>query len=558
MNSFSLRSLLFGVVLSCFFTTFALGAPLTIQAPEPDAVIIGNMVSYSGYTSLSGHVMVNGIVVRVDQWGHFRGKLRAALGENQIRFSVVDGKTGEVLELKRRVICLQHYSDLSGHWARQPVQLFATYLGLGGMNARNFFYPDHELKRWELMDWIARAYELPLRWPKTPRYTDVLPSDRFYSVVETVADRFNIEGSSELEFSPDGFVSRADFVRILIKVAQVREFYSYTGWANDVSRRFWGASYIETAKQLRLLPPHWTEGDMLFPYRPVTRSEAVYALSTLPEMRSRLAVLRPREDVGDANVIVTYSDPRHKVRQMKETARDIADEVADATETFVDASELAVKDVVDVTSEEVGKVVTVAKTESASLSTRVRGAISSVKTDMNNWLVARKAEREQAALEQEARETELRIAAEQQAQLAAEEAVNREAKAALDRASAARRESEDQARLVAEQLADESELPDSEDDEEPVIVAEPGAVIAKSQPKKEAEPDSRPDQLHTIQPGDTLPKISKQYTGSYRHWEAIAQYNEIPITRIQTEKGESLRVNIILGRTIKIPGRLIH
>ena len=85
--------------------------------------------------------MVNGSVVKVDQWGHFRGKVGRHWVTTKFAFRWVDPKTGEVLELQRRVICLQHYSDLSGHWAQPSVQLFATYIGLGGMNSRGYFYP---------------------------------------------------------------------------------------------------------------------------------------------------------------------------------------------------------------------------------------------------------------------------------------------------------------------------------------------------------------------------------------------------------------------------------
>lgn len=500
----SLRSLLLGVVLSGVVMANLHASPLTLQSPEPDAVIVGTMVPYSGYTNLSGYVMVNGLVVRVDQWGHFRGKVRAAIGENQIRFSVVDGDTGEVLELTRRVICLQHYSDLSGHWARHPVQMFATYIGLGGMNARGFFHPDHELQRWELMDWIARAYELPLRWPKTPRFKDVLPSDRFYNVVETVANRFNIDGSSDTEFSPDGFLSRADFARILIKVAQVQEFYSYTGWASDVSRRFWGASYIETAKQMGLLPPYWTEGDMFFPYRPVTRAEVVYSLTVLPEMQSRLAVLRPRVHTEDVNKIVRYEDPRYRVRQAKKVVKEVADDVAVVAADIVDASETAVD---------------TAKKESADLSDRLVAKIVGIKDKYRAWHAERRLAQEQAAAEQAEREAAAQLALETAAREAAE--------------AEALRKAEEEATLAIK------------------VAAEPGAV-------SEEMPDVADDMVYTILSGDTLPKISKRFTGRYGNWQAIAEYNDIGVRRVQTPKGEQLRVTIIVGRTIKIPGRLLN
>ena len=182
--------------------------------------------------------------------------------------------------------------------------------------------PDHEIQRWELMDWIARAYELPLRWPKTPRFKDVLPSDRYYSVVETTAKRFKIDGTSDTDFLQMG-MSRAVFSRILIKVAQVREFYTYNGWAQDVSRRFWGAPYIETANgTIAKALDRW---DTIFPLSPghASRSRpltiAGYSCSNS---------VRQKIDIDDANKVVRYQDPNYRLRQVKKSVKDTVEEVS--------------------------------------------------------------------------------------------------------------------------------------------------------------------------------------------------------------------------------------
>ena len=324
-------------------------------------------------------------------------------------------------------------------------------------------------------------------------------------MVETTAKRFKIDGTSDTDFSPDGYVSRAVFSRILIKVAQVREFYTYNGWAQDVSRRFWGAPYIETAKQMGLLPKHWTDGTRFFPYRPVTRAEVAHALTVLPDIHARMATLRPKIDIDDANKVVRYRDPNYRLRQVKKSVKDTVEEVSDTAESV--ASNVGAVAQVAIETGQSSAELAIEKTEKNSrkiLGSAFGYARNAVRAS-KEWVIG----------------------------LAPEP-----------------KEDDDMTTVAAEVPS----VAPTVVPKEPVRAPEP--VLATVSPA--ADDAVKDDLVYTIEYGDTLPKISKRFTGKYKHWETIADYNRIPITRIQTESGESLRVNIIVGRSIKIPGSLLN
>jgi LysM repeat protein len=61
------------------------------------------------------------------------------------------------------------------------------------------------------------------------------------------------------------------------------------------------------------------------------------------------------------------------------------------------------------------------------------------------------------------------------------------------------------------------------------------------------EASSTTDTVHTMQPGETLGKIAKKYTGSVMNYKEIAEYNKI-------KNINSIKV----GQEIKIPASLLQ
>jgi nucleoid-associated protein YgaU len=236
----------------------------------------------------------------------------------------------------------------------------------------------------------------------------------------------------------------------------------------------------------------------------VTRAEVASALVMLPKVQQKLAYLKPEPSLNDGDTLVRHRDPQHASKVVSQTVKHVQGEIFEA----VGGMGQDVKSDVKTGVKEL-------KSKKSKLKATLHHKVAKWKQRYEDFFKA----------------DEVEIPA-----VVANPILVSEAPLPVVKASPP-------VKAVVVETPAESDLerlPDLAPDVTEAAVAPDGEDLS-----------------YVIAPGDTLPRISKRFTGAYKNWQAIAEYNHLTIERVQTQKGEVLRCNIILGRAIKIPHSLL-
>lgn len=90
-----------------------------------------------------------------------------------------------------------------------------------------------------------------------------------FSDIEEMAKLGIAKGVAEKTFNPDGIITRAEFVTLVLRALELPET-AYSGGFSDVNENDWFAPYVETAAKYKIISD---TADKFYPNTPVTRQE---------------------------------------------------------------------------------------------------------------------------------------------------------------------------------------------------------------------------------------------------------------------------------------------
>ena len=125
---------------------------------------------------------------------------------------------------------------------------------------------------------LILLFALPVS-AQSPNFSD-LKGHWAKDYVLPLAEEGLIQGKTENTFDPDGQMTRAEFLTLALKVANLPAELAYESWA-DVTPEQWFAKAAHTAKKADIVAPEMTEDGNLNPDAPILREEMTAVIMRL-------------------------------------------------------------------------------------------------------------------------------------------------------------------------------------------------------------------------------------------------------------------------------------
>lgn len=192
-------------------------------------------------------------------------------------------ETFETLPTQKKMF-IPKYNDIKGRWSESHIKRLAGLKVIDG--TYKFFGPKLISKRVEFAKWIVRAMNLIDENKQTRSYTkpeltpdlfkDVTKDNPDYEIIKIIKDRGIMVGTPSGNFLPDGNLTRAQAITIVIralglqKLAPVMPFK--TKYKDDKDIPLYAKPYIYVATELGLV--EGTPSGYVYPNEPMTKEEA--------------------------------------------------------------------------------------------------------------------------------------------------------------------------------------------------------------------------------------------------------------------------------------------
>ncbi len=131
--------------------------------------------------------------------------------------SVLKNKNADVKKLNI-INSGKTFGDIAGHKDKTAIEALASREIING-KAENSFEPDSTMTRAEFATIITKGLGLPQK--NSGNFTDVKPSDWFYTYVGTAYHYGIIKGVSENEFNPSGAITREEAAVMVTRAASL-------------------------------------------------------------------------------------------------------------------------------------------------------------------------------------------------------------------------------------------------------------------------------------------------------------------------------------------------
>ena len=179
---------------------------------------------------------------------------------------------------------IPQYQDLAGYWARDDInRLFS--LGVFESDSR-YFNPRVEMNRAEFAKALVKAcgleVETDVQKPRSRRevqediiFADVDPNHPYYPYIKLATQLGLMNGTSYNTFNPDGNITKAQAVTILIRALGLEDIItSNLGkvFADEAQIPDWARKSIYVAEDLNMIDAN--EYNMIQPNSLLTRGEA--------------------------------------------------------------------------------------------------------------------------------------------------------------------------------------------------------------------------------------------------------------------------------------------
>jgi len=115
------------------------------------------------------------------------------------------------------------FKDMNGHWAENTV---AKLAGIGAVSGRDdvTYDPEGTVTRAEFVALLVRGLEIKMpEGAKTPAFADVNQGDWFYSYVISAYANGIVEGVDEDTFNPNGKITREQMVKMMVDALKLQD-----------------------------------------------------------------------------------------------------------------------------------------------------------------------------------------------------------------------------------------------------------------------------------------------------------------------------------------------
>ncbi|MBQ1935331.1 MAG: S-layer homology domain-containing protein, partial [Clostridia bacterium] len=126
------------------------------------------------------------------------------------------------------------------------------------------------------------------------------------SYVVPLAEEGIIKGKSANKFDPDGQITRAEFLTLALKIANLPAELAYESWA-DVHEGQWFAKAAHTAKKADIVAPEMTADGNLNPDAPILREEMTAVIMRLIDVM-RGTTVDPAHSFTDSATFASWAN----------------------------------------------------------------------------------------------------------------------------------------------------------------------------------------------------------------------------------------------------------
>lgn len=170
--------------------------------------------------------------------------------------------------------CEHAFLDLQGHWAEDAVCALYQNQVVQGYSEKNFA-PNSTITRAEFIKIVLKGLNYNVYSIQSAAFTDTEPGDWYYSYVSFAHSKGFIDGYSDGSFHPNAPITRAEAIQILINTAGFLGAYASSEvnhMFNDVDGNDWFATAVAIGIDYELIKGY---GDGSFrPHNDMTRAEA--------------------------------------------------------------------------------------------------------------------------------------------------------------------------------------------------------------------------------------------------------------------------------------------
>ncbi len=170
--------------------------------------------------------------------------------------------------------CEHSFLDLQGHWAEDAVCALYQSQVVQGYSEKNFA-PNNTVTRAEFVKMVLKGLSYNVYSIQSAAFTDTEASDWYYSYVSFAHSKGFIDGYSDGSFHPNEPITRAEAIQILINTAGFLGGYDSSEvnhMFTDVNGNDWFATAVAIGVDYELIKGY---GDGSFrPHNDMTRAEA--------------------------------------------------------------------------------------------------------------------------------------------------------------------------------------------------------------------------------------------------------------------------------------------
>ena len=171
------------------------------------------------------------------------------------------------------------FIDTSSHWAKEYIDALYEKNIIRGIDSLHF-NPDDFISRAEFVKMVVSSMEYDLVTDtKTPSFTDLNLSDWYLPYIETAKKNGIIDGYENGSFNPNNKIKRSEAVKVLVKAIYKGRLYRFENLFDDVKPADWFAPYIVFASQQNIIKGYKDRSFM--PDSFMTRAEAAKIISLI-------------------------------------------------------------------------------------------------------------------------------------------------------------------------------------------------------------------------------------------------------------------------------------
>ena len=194
------------------------------------------------------------------------------------------------------------FSDVENHWAKETVNMLATYGYIEGMGA-NTYSPDTNVTRAQFVKMVVDTFKVTL--PKYDgKYTDI-KGNEWYAGYVTLADKLGLIDTALTvggTFKPDQAITREEAASVAAKTAKAKEAEigeTAISFKDEAAISTWAKDGVKEAAAYGLIKGY--EDGSYKPQANITRAEAAQILMRIAEFTTMFNLYVDSENGSDKN-----------------------------------------------------------------------------------------------------------------------------------------------------------------------------------------------------------------------------------------------------------------